>query len=370
MFNNIPKNWEIKQLGDITEVVAGGTPSTQKAEYWDGDIPWITPKDLSNYTFKYIAKGERCITEEGLKGSSAKLMPKDTVLFTSRAPIGYVAIAQNEISTNQGFKNFICGEKILPDYLYYYLKNNKAYVESLAAGATFKEISATTTKKIKIPLPPTIEEQKEIIKILHTANDMVRLRQECIDHTNNLIPAIFQEMFGNPLVKDIRYKKEKLTQFFDFKSGGTPSRQCSEFFDGTIPWITTIALKKMLINQDDAVEKITEDAISRSSTKIIPKNSLLLGTRVGVGKVAINTVDICTNQDIVALISVINSQLNLIYTYWYFVAIKPFLESQSRGATIQGITINLVKNLEIPLPPRELQEDFARKAQAIEDYKK
>src|SRR5690606_36482717 len=104
------REWKTYKLGDIAEIVGGGTPSTNKSEYWGGEIPWVTPKDLSSYFNRYISKGERNISKIGLQNSSAKLVPAETVLLTSRAPIGYLAIAKNEISTNQGFKSLIIYE--------------------------------------------------------------------------------------------------------------------------------------------------------------------------------------------------------------------------------------------------------------------
>src|SRR5690606_35514368 len=117
------------------------------ANYDGGTIPWITPADLSGYTEKYIERGRRNITEKGLNGSSARLMPEGTVLFSSRAPIGYVAIARNPVSTNQGFKSFVPHDGVDPEYLYYYLKRAKELALKLASGTTFPEISGKNAKK-------------------------------------------------------------------------------------------------------------------------------------------------------------------------------------------------------------------------------
>ncbi|MBX9179713.1 restriction endonuclease subunit S [Paeniclostridium sordellii] len=150
----IPKGWEVKTIADIGDVISGGTPSTKNEEYYGGDISWITPKDLSGYDRKFISKGERSITEIGLQKSSAKLLPRGTVLFSSRAPIGYVAIAQQEVCTNQGFKSIVCNKDIINNnYIYYFLKYNKENIENVSSGSTFKEISGTHMKNIKIIVP-------------------------------------------------------------------------------------------------------------------------------------------------------------------------------------------------------------------------
>lgn len=162
----VPKNWKWVKLGKITNIISGGTPSTEKKEnYENGTIPWITPKDLSKYKSKYILSGNKNITELGLKNSSARLLPKNSVLLSSRAPIGYVVICKQEVATNQGFKSFEPSFLYIPEFLYYYLLNSKGYLESIATGTTFKELSGEKVKTIYFPLPP-LEEQKEIVRIL------------------------------------------------------------------------------------------------------------------------------------------------------------------------------------------------------------
>ena len=159
--NKIPKGWEVKKLKDIGKISSGGTPSTSNDNNFGGNIAWITPADLTGYKDKFISKGKRNLSEAGLKNSSAKILPKGTILFSSRAPIGYVAIAQNEISTNQGFKNLTPNESVISEYVYYYLLGSKNLAEQSASGTTFKEISATAFSNLPIPLPP-LSEQKAI----------------------------------------------------------------------------------------------------------------------------------------------------------------------------------------------------------------
>ena len=150
-------------MGDIAEVVGGGTPRTNDSTNFEGgDISWITPADLSGYTEKYISHGSRFITRKGLDSSSARLLPAGAVLFTSRAPIGYVAIARNPIATNQGFKSFVLKDGVLPDYVYWWLKGSKQRAESLASGTTFLELSGANAKKIPIPIVP-LEHQRTIV---------------------------------------------------------------------------------------------------------------------------------------------------------------------------------------------------------------
>ncbi|MBQ0089399.1 MAG: restriction endonuclease subunit S [Prevotellaceae bacterium] len=150
----IPEGWRVGQLSEICEIVGGGTPSKAKAEYYtENGIHWLTPKDLSISCKKFTSRGQDDITELGYKNSSARLMPKGTVLFSSRAPIGYITIALNPICTNQGFKSAI-PEIAGSAFLYYYLKFNTDNIENLSSGSTFKEASGALMKSLAVAIPP------------------------------------------------------------------------------------------------------------------------------------------------------------------------------------------------------------------------
>ena len=164
--NSLPVGWVSTTLGEVAAVVGGGTPKTSDSDNFDGgNIPWITPADLSGYSDKYIARGSRNITEQGLKSSSARLLPTNTVLFSSRAPIGYVAIASQPVTTNQGFKSFVLTESIDPSFVYYYLKCAKETVEALGGGTTFKEISGAAAAKIPLVIAPLAEQRRIVAEI-------------------------------------------------------------------------------------------------------------------------------------------------------------------------------------------------------------
>jgi type I restriction enzyme S subunit len=152
-------------MGAEAEVIGGGTPKTHRADYFGGDIPWITPADLSGYKHKYISAGARNITKAGLDNSGAKLMPAGTVLFSSRAPIGYVAIAANPVSTNQGFKSFVLKNGLTADFVYYYLQHAKKLALELASGTTFQEISGKNAARIPIPVPPLSTQNTVVAEI-------------------------------------------------------------------------------------------------------------------------------------------------------------------------------------------------------------
>ncbi len=182
--------WTTVKLSEISKIVGGGTPSTSENSYWDGNIPWITPKDLSSHKDMYISSGSRSITEIGLKNSSAKLVPQDTVLFTSRAPIGYVAIASQPVCTNQGFKSLVLNEGYDSRFFYYLLKHHTPDIEARATGSTFKEISGTSLGSFEVSIPST-NVQKQIADLLSTLDNRITLLRE----TNTTLEAIAQALF-------------------------------------------------------------------------------------------------------------------------------------------------------------------------------
>lgn len=182
------------KISDIGEVVGGGTPSTANNDFWGGDIPWISPKDLTGYKSVYISHGESFLTKTGLK-SGTKLLPKGTVLFSSRAPIGYVAIASNPICTNQGFKSIICNKEIInPLFLYYYIKGNLDYIKLFGTGATFPEISGAAMRKIKVQIP-TLPTQQKIASILSAYDRLIENNTRRIRLLEQMAENLYKEWF-------------------------------------------------------------------------------------------------------------------------------------------------------------------------------
>ena len=191
---DLPKGWKTVTVGEIAEVIGGGTPSSKADEYWGGSIPWLTPKDLSGYDFRRVKSGKRNITDSGLANSSARLLPKNTVLVTSRAPIGYVALADNEIATNQGFKSLILNDGYDPDFFYYLIKYNVPTLEAVSSGTTFKEISGKAFKQIKFNVPP-LPEQKAIAHILGSLDDKIELNRRMNETLESMAQALFKSWF-------------------------------------------------------------------------------------------------------------------------------------------------------------------------------
>ena len=185
------------KISDIGEVIGGSTPSTKNPANYDGNIAWITPKDLAGYNKIFISNGERNITETGYKSCSTKLLPKNSILFSSRAPIGYVAISANELCTNQGFKSIVPNEKVDYRFLYYLLKYNKDYIASKGSGSTFKEVSGTIMKNIELLIPSQISDQRKIAKILFDIDKKIELNNEINNNLFDLGKTYFEDFISN-----------------------------------------------------------------------------------------------------------------------------------------------------------------------------
>ena len=186
--------WKKYKLSEIGTVVGGATPSTTVERFYGGDIPWLTPKDLSNFQDRYIERGERNITREGLDSCAAQLLPANSVLFSSRAPIGYVAIAKKPIATNQGFKSIIPNEKVDSLFLYYILRYNKEKIEAMGSGTTFKEVSGAVMKNIEVALP-SLEEQRRIAGILGAIDDKIENNRRINTNLELQAQALYKQWF-------------------------------------------------------------------------------------------------------------------------------------------------------------------------------
>lgn len=182
------------KLGDVCTIVSGTTPKTDINEYWDGDIDWITPAEINEDSY-VVNESLRKITLLAVQKTGMSSFPAGTVILSSRAPIGKVAIAGKEMYCNQGFKNMICGNRINNEYLFWFLKGNTEYLNSLGRGATFKEISKKIVENIEIVLPG-LEEQKNIAKILHRCNRVMQMKKKELAVLDELVKARFVEMFG------------------------------------------------------------------------------------------------------------------------------------------------------------------------------
>ena len=222
----IPNGWSYRKVSEIAEVVGGGTPRVHESAYWGGDIPWLTPKDLSCKHSRYVSRGERNITAMGLENSSARMLPPNTVLLTSRDSVGHVAIAETAVATNQGFCNLVMKEDTHYEYVYYVLLSNTDYLKQHAAGSTFQELSGSTLKGLDFLFPP-LPEQKAIANILGALDDKIELNRKMNETLEEMARAVLKsleasEHFSASLLQKMKYN-------------GDESRTLAEIRDTLLP---------------------------------------------------------------------------------------------------------------------------------------
>ena len=212
--------WKECLLSDLGTVVGGATPSTKNpANYEGGTISWITPKDLADFKGRYIARGERMITDAGLSSCSTQLMPEHSVLFSSRAPIGYVAIAANELCTNQGFKSVVPNERTDYLFLYYLLRYYKDAIENLGSGTTFKEVSGSTMRNVKVKVPVLFSEQKKIASVLGAIDDKIEENERINNNLLQQAQAVFAKEFLSFDTTPEGWKESSLLGIADYLNG-------------------------------------------------------------------------------------------------------------------------------------------------------
>lgn len=202
--------YRICSLSEVGTIVSGATPRTAEEDNFGGNIPWITPADLSSYSAKYISHGARSLTEKGYNSCATQLMPEGTVLFSSRAPIGYVAIASNPICTNQGFKSIIPNKSILSEYLYYQLKYLKKHIQDLGSGTTFKEISAKKLSTVQVVVPSISEQRRIVAQIEELFSELDAgvetlqgIKQQLAVYRQAVLKDAFRELEGRASIESV-----------------------------------------------------------------------------------------------------------------------------------------------------------------------
>jgi type I restriction enzyme, S subunit len=413
---SLPHGWRWVTTGDVAKVVGGSTPKTSEPAYWGGDIPWITPDDLSGFSDKHIDRGRRNITQAGYDSCSTQMVPAATVLFTSRAPIGYVAIAANPVCTNQGFKSFVCGPEISPDYLYWYLRSSTDVARSLASGTTFLELSARSAARIPVPLPP-LNEQVEIVDVVEehstrldhglaslsrAAAKLSRLRASAtaealhgLSSRDRADIAATGNGDGPDLLRDVL-----LDRVNSWIAAGNPGRYRdpappSEGADAYLPNHWAVASLEQLTHpirtisygilmpkenvpagipyvrvRDIRNDQIDIAALRRTSAEIaanyrrstLRAGDLLLAIRGSYGRLAEvppeleggNITQDTARIDVSPLIS-----RRYIAAYLRGPVAQAYFKRVARGVAVKGVNIGDLRSMPVPLPPRSQQDAIA-----------
>ena len=400
----IPENWKWVRLGEIGKIIGGGTPKTTNLEYWqNGKIAWITPADMKNIKGKYISCGKKNITLLGLEKSSAQLLPKGSILFSSRAPIGYVAIAREEVSTNQGFKSIVPFSLNLSLYLYYVLLGMVDIIKKLGTGTTFKEVSGSVVEKILVPLPP-LAEQKRIVEKLDNvlANiDELKANEEKLSILQKNFPdrlkkSILQSAIQGKLTEQlatddnvedllqaIKEEKERLIKEKKIKKQKPLPEITEEEIPFTIPenwkWVRLGKVIELISGRDLTKDKYNNnyegipyitgasnfnnnnliiDRWTDKATSIAVKNDILLTCKGTIGEIIVLKEDkVHIARQIMAIRLLYG---NFDYIKWYIISQIDKLKSMGKSI-IPGISREIILNYLIPLPPLAEQKRIVEK---------
>ena len=359
------------KLGDICEIVSGSTPKTNIDEYWEGTIKWITPAELNDDTY-IITDSVRKITELAVKKTGLKSFPEGTVILSSRAPIGKVAIAGCEMYCNPGFKNLICSKKINNKYLYWFLKGNTVFLNSLGRGATFKELSKSIVSNIEINLPDIVY-QKKAVETLEKVSEIIALRKRELSSLDDLIKARFVEMFGNPATPGDKFKTCKLGEVADVKSSHRVFT--TEFVAEGVPFYRGTEIGVLASGQqpEDSYRISMEHYRKIASDDSKPmRGDLLLPSICNKGQVWMVDTDepfyykdgrvLCISPER----SVFDSRYLQFYMKLRTEAEYPKLGS---GSTFAEFKIFQLKELEVDIPPMNSQKSFDLFADQVDKSK-
>ncbi len=348
------------KLGEICEVVSGSTPKTSVAEYWDGDINWITPAELTDETY-IIEESQRKITQSAVQKTGLRSFPKGTVILSSRAPIGKVAIAGKEMYCNQGFKNLICSDRIDNKYLYWYLKGHTEYLNSLGRGATFKELSKSIVENIEILLPD-LDEQIHCSNILKKCWDLISVQKKQIELYDKLIKSRFVEMFGVPTKNEKGFELLTVGDVVDFQGGAQPDKKFFEY-EKTADNIRLIQIRDY---KTDAYITYIPKSMAKRFCEV---DDIMIGR---YGPPIFQILKGIEGSYNVALMKAIPKKGNKEFIRHFLQqdCLLEYLEGLSqRTAGQAGIDMPMLKAYPLPYPPIDMQEMFAAFAKEVDILK-
>ncbi len=356
------------KLGDICEIVSGTTPKTNCPKYWGGALNWITPAEITETT-DVVVDTERKITPLAVKECGLKSLPKGTVLLSSRAPIGKVAIAGVEMFCNQGFKNLICSDRVYNKYLFWFLKSKTDFLNSLGRGATFKEISKSIVEKITIPLPP-LATQRRIAAVLDAVGGLIEKRKKQLTKLDELIKSRFVEMFGDVVVNEKGWEVSPLSKLADIKIGPFGSLLHKEdYITNGHALVNPSHIKegKIVIDSELTISDVKYNELSAYH---LNRGDVVLGRRGEMGRCAVVDEDglLCGTGSLLIRTNgrVTAEFLQKVISFPSFVKT---IEDMAVGQTMPNLNVSIVSEFQIPVPPLALQQTFAGFVERVEGLK-
>lgn len=364
-----PQDWQETTLGEVAaKIFSGGTPSTQRDDFYGGKIPWVRTQEIN---FNYIKDTEIKISELGLKNSSARYVPKDSVIIAMYGnSAGRVAFLQIEATTNQACCNFVPKINLTNSkFIYFNLLSRYKEIAGMANGAAQQNLSVGVLKELKILLPP-LPEQKAIASVLSSFDDKIELLREQNKTLEEMGQTIFKEWFGKYGVDDELpegWRVGKLGEEFDITIGRTPPRAESQWFSDTPigkKWISIKDIGNSGTYIFDTSEYLTDEAIEKFNIPVIPENTTILSFKMTVGKLTITTEEMLSNEAIAHLKLKDNSILSSEFIYSYLQNLD-FNALGSTSSIVTAINSTMIKNLEVIIPDPKTLKQFDEAIQPI-----
>lgn len=351
------------RISAFAKVITGGTPSTKKNEYWEGGIiPWLNSGELNQ---DIIKSTRNYITESGLKSSSARIMPADSVLIAlTGATTGVVGYLTFDACANQSVTGILPSEKHEPKYLFYYLKSIRQKVLNDAYGGGQPHISQAYVKNLEIPLPP-LGTQKRIAQILDDAQALKQKTEQLLREYDSLAQSIFLDMFGDPVTNSKGWEKVPTIKYCDCI---VPGRDKPKSFTGEVSWITTADLNHLGYTLESRNKiGLSRSEINEVKARVIPKESVIMTCVGDLGIVSITSKDIVMNQQLHAFVC--HEQLNNVFLMYNLSFQKPYMIKMASSTTLLYMNKSVANNTPTIVPPIALQNQFAEKIALIEKQK-
>lgn len=371
----IPQHWELRKIKTNFDIIAGATPKSGVAIFWDGDIPWITPADYTTEDV-FVSEGHKSITQDGLNSCATSLIPEGSIIFSKRAPVGLVAINSNPLCTNQGCLSCVPKDAVDAKYYYYVMSIYGEQFDLFASGTTFKEISADVFANFKLPYPD-FETQKQIVSFLDAkcaeidaliaakekTNALLKGRRQSIIYeavTKGLDPTVPMKGSGVEWIGEIPegWEIAALKRLGIPATGSTPSKDSADYWDGDIPWVSSKDMKSDYIL--DSEDHITQAAVDECGLTLFPPGTLIFCVRSGILRhtfpVAVAMLPVAINQDLRALC--LTGDVNPAFLLYYMRGMNDTIVTlyQKIGATVESIEMDWFLYFPVVLPSREEQD--------------
>ncbi len=358
MQNQIPKNWQKVNLGEVADIYLGGTPARKNSDYWDGDVKWLAIQDIVNSDGRYVRDSTETITQKGVVKSATKMLPKDTIVISARGTVGEIALLAGPMAFNQSCYGLLAKntKKLDQIYLFYAVKDAVNRAKQLAHGGVFDTFTKETFNHIEIRAPKDVSEQKLIVSIISAFDDKIEVNNKIAKTLEEMAQVIFKEWFVTN--KKDSWLEKNLEDVCETYGGGTPStKEVSYWQDGTIYWATPTdmtALKGPFIFQTE--KRITESGLKKSSAMLLPKDTVLITSRATVGILAISKAPMSTNQGFISVVC--KNPLSTLFMYCWLKRNVRLIQGLATGSTFPEISRGVFRKIKITIPDRETLEKF------------